>query len=131
MAFRRRLLYVINTQAAAIVPSEVGSAFVNRVIDAQSTAQIEVDNKGNVSAPVTVPLTYMMPGLFSANLSGSGQGAIQNAEGSYNVPRIQPPPARRLCCMRPGWGHCPSRDGWWCDSNSQHSEAGISGHGYN
>ena len=60
--------------------------FTNRVLDAQSTAQIEVVNNGNVSASVTVPLTDTMPGLFSANASGSGPGAIQNADSSYNTP---------------------------------------------
>jgi uncharacterized protein (TIGR03437 family) len=80
------LLYVSSGQAAAVVPNEVGSAFVNRVIDAQSTAEIEVDNAGNVSAPITVPLTDTMPGLFSANASGSGPGAIVNGDGSINAP---------------------------------------------
>lgn len=78
------LIYVRNDQAAAIVPSEVGSQFVNRVIDAQSTVEIEVENNGNVSAPVTLPLTDTMPGLFSVDFSGTGQGAIQNADQSYN-----------------------------------------------
>jgi uncharacterized protein (TIGR03437 family) len=78
------LIYVSSGQAAAIVPFEVGSAFVNRPIDARSTAQIEVANNGNVSASVTVPLTDTMPGLFSADASGSGQGAIQNSDGSYS-----------------------------------------------
>ncbi|HEV3196885.1 MAG TPA: hypothetical protein VGZ73_03235 [Bryobacteraceae bacterium] len=78
------LLYVSDGQAAAIVPTEVGSAFVNRPIDAKSTAEIEVVNRGSVSAPITIPLTDTRPGLFSADQSGSGQGAIQNGDSSIN-----------------------------------------------
>jgi uncharacterized protein (TIGR03437 family) len=47
-------------------------------------AQVTVEYNGSTSTPVTVPLSNTMPGLFAANAAGSGPGAIQNADGSYN-----------------------------------------------
>jgi hypothetical protein len=69
------LIYASNGQVSAIVPFAV---------DGQSTAQIEVENNGAISSSVIVPITNTLPALFSANSSGSGQGAIQNGDGSYN-----------------------------------------------
>ena len=43
---------------------------------------VEVDD--SVSAPVNVPLVTSAPGLFTADASGSGQGAILNQDGSIN-----------------------------------------------
>ncbi len=59
------LLYVSDLQSAAIVPFGIGNG----------NAQVTVEYNGNTSAPVTVPVTNTMPGLFAA---------IQNANGSYN-----------------------------------------------
>ena len=70
------LAYVSDKQSAAIVPFGMAT-FPN--------AEILVEYNGNVSNTITVPVTNTMPGLFSANSSGSGPGAIQNADGSYNT----------------------------------------------
>lgn len=68
------LIYVSDTQSAAIVPFETTG----------QQAQIVVRYNGGDSSPVTMPLTNTSPGLFSADKSGSGPGAILNADGSYN-----------------------------------------------
>ena len=49
-----------------------------------ASTQVVVEYNGNVSAPMAVPVTNTMPGVFSMDGTGSGQGAIQNADGSLN-----------------------------------------------
>ena len=71
------LIYVSDKQSAAIVPFEVSG---------QPTAQVRAEYNGTVSAPVTVPVTNTMPGIFAADSSGSGPGAILNSDGSLNTP---------------------------------------------
>jgi hypothetical protein len=39
--------------------------------------------------PNDVPITSTVPGVFAADATGAGQGAIQNADGSYNNPSNQ------------------------------------------
>ena len=75
--FPAPLIYASDKQSAAIVPFEVAG---------QSTAEIRVEYNGNLSAPVTVPVTNTMPGIFAADGSGRGPGAILNADGSINSP---------------------------------------------
>jgi uncharacterized protein (TIGR03437 family) len=43
---------------------------------------VEVDD--SISAPVSVPVVASAPGLWTADSSGSGQGAILNQDGSIN-----------------------------------------------
>ena len=43
-----------------------------------------IEANGRASAPVAIPVTPACPGIFSANSSGSGQGAILNQDGSLN-----------------------------------------------
>jgi uncharacterized protein (TIGR03437 family) len=71
------LIYASDKQSAAIMPFEVAG---------QATAEVRVEYNGNLSAPVTVPVTNTMPGIFAADGSGRGPGAIQNSDGSYNSP---------------------------------------------
>ncbi len=54
------------------------------------TVQVEVD--GWKSAPVSVPVLETKPGVFSADSSGQGQGAILNQDGTLNTPE-NPAPA--------------------------------------
>jgi uncharacterized protein (TIGR03437 family) len=69
------IVYVSAAQSAAIVPYAVaGRAFTN----------IVVEFNGNRSAPVAVPVTVAVPGLFSADSSGNGQAALFNQDNSYN-----------------------------------------------
>jgi len=69
------IIYASSGQTSVIAPFELAG---------QSTAQVVVQYNGVASAPVTVSVTNTLPGLFSANASGQGQGAIQNADFSLN-----------------------------------------------
>jgi len=69
------VIYAGATQSAAIVPFELAG---------QTSAQVTVQYNGSTSAPFTVPVTNTIPALFSANASGSGAGAIQNADMTMN-----------------------------------------------
>ncbi len=69
------MIYASDKQSAAIVPFELAG---------QATAQVQVEYNGTVSAPMTLPVTGAMPGIFAADQSGSGLGAIQNSDLSYN-----------------------------------------------
>jgi uncharacterized protein (TIGR03437 family) len=48
------------------------------------TFSLTVDVDGAKSAPLTLPLITAHPGLYTANASGSGPGAIVNQDGSVN-----------------------------------------------
>lgn len=69
------LIFSSAKQVAAIVPFEVAGL---------STADVTVQYSNNTSAVLNVPVTNTMPGVFSSDFSGSGLGAIQNFDQSYN-----------------------------------------------
>jgi uncharacterized protein (TIGR03437 family) len=69
------LLYVLASQSAAIVPYSV---------DGHSQTQMTVEYQGTASSPMVVPVTGAAPGIFSADTSGQGQGAILNQDFSPN-----------------------------------------------
>ena len=71
------LIYSSSGQTAAIVPYAVAGKIQTQMV---------VTYQGNASAPVTLPVTASAPGLFSANGSGTGNGAISNQDGSVNSP---------------------------------------------
>jgi len=71
------LIYASGGQTAAIVPYSVAG---------QTSTQMVITYQGRASAPVTVPVAASAPGLFSANASGTGNGAIGNTDGSVNSP---------------------------------------------
>ena len=66
------LLYAANGQLAAVVPY---------AIDGKLGTQVQVINAGGVSDQVAMPVTPTAPSIFSADTSGSGQGAILNEDG--------------------------------------------------
>ena len=66
-----------STQTSCVVPFNV---------QGKSSVAVQVEIKGFKSAPVTVPVLAALPGIFSANASGQGQGAILNQDGSLNTP---------------------------------------------
>ena len=68
------IVYVSASQASVIVPYSVTGASTKMV----------VTHNGQSSAPVTVGVTASAPGLFTANASGTGQGAFANADGRPN-----------------------------------------------
>jgi uncharacterized protein (TIGR03437 family) len=69
------LLYSSAGQVAAIVPYAV---------DGQAGTQVTVKNGSVVSDKVALPVAATAPGIFSANLSGTGQGAILNQDLTVN-----------------------------------------------
>jgi uncharacterized protein (TIGR03437 family) len=69
------LLYVSSTQIGAVVPLENSSRL---------SSLVQIDSIAGVSNFITVPTADSAPGLFSANSSGTGQGAILNQDGSAN-----------------------------------------------
>jgi uncharacterized protein (TIGR03437 family) len=71
------LVYTSSGAIAAIVPYEVAGA---------DSLAVQVTYSGKVSAVQTVPAANTAPGVFSADSSGSGPGAILNADYSLNSP---------------------------------------------
>lgn len=69
------IVYVSAGQSAMVVPYGVAN---------KSTTQLVVVQSGQSSLPFPIPVAPAVPGLFSANFSGSGQGAIFNQDGTVN-----------------------------------------------
>ena len=69
------IVYTSAIQSSVIVPYEVTG---------KPTVQMTMQFGGLNSAPVTVPVTDSVPGLLTANSSGSGQLAAFNSDGSLN-----------------------------------------------
>lgn len=68
------LIYVSASQISAIVPYGVNG----------TTTEMQVEFRGVRSNAVSLPVTATAPGLFTANSSGKGPGAILNQDGSFN-----------------------------------------------
>ncbi|MEO8596907.1 MAG: hypothetical protein ABI759_26545 [Candidatus Solibacter sp.] len=71
------LIYVSATQVSAVVPYEV-KLF--------TTASVQVKYLGQSSNGVPVNVATTQPGVFTANSSGSGPGAILNSNSTTNSP---------------------------------------------
>jgi uncharacterized protein (TIGR03437 family) len=71
------LIYVSQRQHSAIVPYGVAT---------KSSVQVQVEYRGVKSTPTTVQLAPSMPGIFTLDASGRGQGAILNQDGRVNSP---------------------------------------------
>jgi uncharacterized protein (TIGR03437 family) len=69
------LIYVGATQINAVVPYELSG---------NKSPFVEVTFAGQKSNEPSLQLTTSAPGIFTANGSGSGPGAILNADGSVN-----------------------------------------------
>src|SRR5205085_1590985 len=61
------------------------NAFIPYTVSGATTIPVQVEVDGVLSAPVTLNVAASAFGLFTANGSGSGQGAILNQGGSYNT----------------------------------------------
>jgi len=70
------LVYVSAAQSSAIVPYDVAT---------KQSVSVVVEQRGNRSPAIMVPVVAAKPALFSANSSGRGQGAILNQDGSVNT----------------------------------------------
>ncbi len=89
------LLYVSEKADSAIIPFGVGE---------NGPATIQVEYNGTTSNSITVPLTPTMPGVFSADLSGSGPGAITYPDGSSNSPDNPAAPGSAVVLWMSGLG---------------------------
>ena len=89
------LLYTSDKQTAAVVPFGVAG---------QSTVQVQVEYDGVASAPVTVPVTNTITGIFSADTTGVGPGAILNTDFSYNSADNPAPPGSSILLYVTGLG---------------------------
>jgi uncharacterized protein (TIGR03437 family) len=72
------LIYTVQNQVAAIVPY---------AISGQGTVTVQVQATNFTSGPINVNVVGSSPGIFSANGSGKGQGAILNQNYSANSSR--------------------------------------------
>jgi uncharacterized protein (TIGR03437 family) len=71
------VIYSFATQTSVAVPYAVTG---------RASTQIVVQYQGRASPPVTMPVAATVPGLFSANASGTGNGVILNENLSVNSP---------------------------------------------
>ena len=66
------IVYATATQSSAVVPY-FGAT--------KATTHVQVEYQGVRSDPLEVPVSATAPGLFTADLSGKGQGAVLNQDG--------------------------------------------------
>jgi uncharacterized protein (TIGR03437 family) len=71
------LIYVSKTQIAVVAPYELAG---------RQDTTMQVSWSGQRSNGVTLPVATTAPGIFTANSSGSGPGAIAHPNGSINSP---------------------------------------------
>ena len=98
------LVYTTAGQVAAVVPYEVNG---------KRGTQVQVRNGTVLSDTVALPVTAAAPSLFSADQSGSGQGAILNSDLSVNS-SSNPAAAGSIVVL-------------YCTGEGQTSPAGIDG----
>ncbi len=77
---------LFNGTAAPIVYTSANqvSAVVPYTMAGQNSVPLVVSYNGQRTAPVNVSITDTAPGLFTANLSGKGNAAVLNQNGSVN-----------------------------------------------
>jgi uncharacterized protein (TIGR03437 family) len=71
------LIYVSTTQVNLIVPYEIAGRF---------QTSMTISRGGSTSSAIILRVTDTAPGIFTANSSGQGQGAVLNQNNSYNGP---------------------------------------------
>ncbi len=86
------MVYSSATQCSAVVPY-FGAT--------KSTTHVQVEYQGVRSDPVEVPVTPTAPGLFTADFSGKGQGAILNEDGATKNSTSNPARAGSIVVL---WG---------------------------
>ena len=97
------IVYVSANQTGVVVPYSVSGA----------GTKIVVTHDGQSSAPVTVAIAPSVPGLFTADASGKGQGAFSNTDGSPNSAQNPAPKGSIITLYATGEGATfpPSVDG--------------------
>ena len=69
------MIYTVKNQVSAVVPYEIAG---------QAATQVQVEYNGIRPVAVTVPVLPAVPGILTANASGSGQAVAVNQDGSLN-----------------------------------------------
>jgi len=92
------LVHASATQVTAVVPSFITS-WRN-----MSGTRVQVEYKGVKSETVTLPVAYAAPGIFTADSSGRGQGAILNQDGTLNSPSNPAQPGSVISLWAAGAG---------------------------
>lgn len=69
------LLYTLAGQVSAVVPYAVTG---------KTSTQLQVRYQGQNSKSITIPVTSVVPGIFTIDASGKGPGAILNQDGTVN-----------------------------------------------
>ena len=69
------LIYTLAGQVSAVVPYAVSG---------KASTQLQVTYQGQNSNLVTIPVTSVVPGIFTIDASGKGPGAIVNQDGTVN-----------------------------------------------
>jgi uncharacterized protein (TIGR03437 family) len=76
-SFAAPILYASSTQVNAIVPYEISG---------QSQVSMQVTYQGTASSGTTLQVAAANPGIFTLGMTGSGQAAAVNQDGSVNGP---------------------------------------------
>jgi uncharacterized protein (TIGR03437 family) len=71
------MIYAVAGQVSAVVPY---------AISRMSSVPVQVTYQGQASNIVSVPVSTAVPGIFTGDASGHGQGAIVNQDGTMNSP---------------------------------------------
>jgi len=95
------LVYTRSDQVAAIVPNAVKG---------ESSLSVQVQYQGQGTTPVPLNVSATMPGLFTLDESGRGQGAILNQNATINM--VNNPAARGSIVVLYGTGQGASDPDW-------------------
>ena len=98
------LIYSSSTAVSAIVPYEIAGS---------STTSVMIQFQGTRSNNLTIPVLNSVPGIFTINASGFGQGAIVNEDGTVNSSQNGADPGSVVSIYATGGGQTdpPSVDG--------------------
>ena len=69
------MIYALAGQISVVVPYEVSG---------KSSTQVQVSYQGQLSNSVAMPVSAVLPGVFTLDASGHGPGAIDNQDGTVN-----------------------------------------------
>lgn len=89
------MLSASRRQVSCVVPSYVGDL---------GEALIQVELEGRQSGVAALPVRAVHPGVFSADSSGSGPGAILNQDGTLNTPANPAPQGSVISVFLTGLG---------------------------
>ena len=68
----------------AVSPGQINAIAPQLALSPGQVIAVQVEVDGVLSAPVTIAVAAASPGFFTADASGTGQGAIVNQDGTIN-----------------------------------------------